>query len=174
MAIYAVIVYGYAYHDSTCLLLHQVAEGSLSAGNYSKAATEFARAAALYAHSSSEDAPVSAESFMSCSSSEASDSDMTSEFFPLQEATGKADKAPIPDQSWWEEFGEWEGAPKVSHLPPPQHMSCLTQPRLVVGDQVVRFPVVREDAHLPYSSFPGLINTTGMPGNILTKVSSFA
>lgn len=175
MAIYAVVVYGYTCHDSTCLLLHQVAEGSLSAGNYSKAVSGFARAAALYAHSSSADAPVSAESFMSCSSSEVSDNEITSEFFPLQEATGKADKAPVPDQSWWEEFGEWEGAPKVSHLPLPQHMGCLTQPRLVVGDQIVRLPVARPDAHLPYNSFPGLFNATSMtsmPGKSACKVSA--
>lgn len=154
------------------MLLHQVAEGSLSAGDYSEAASGFARAAALYAHSLSEDALVSAESFMSCSSSEASDNEMTSEFFPLQEATGRADMAPVPDQSWWEEFGAWEGALKVSHLPPPQHMSNLTQPRLVVGDQIVRLPVARDDARLPYSSFPGLVNATSMPGKIVVKVSA--
>ncbi|KAL0055797.1 hypothetical protein WJX82_004467 [Trebouxia sp. C0006] len=40
--------------------------------------------------------------------------DAFSFFMPLREESdklaGKTDKAPIPDQSWWEEFGEWESA----------------------------------------------------------------
>ena len=139
------------------MLLLQVAEGSLSTGDYSQAASSFARAAALYAQGISQDAPAT-DSFMSCSSSEASDDMMTAEFFPLQEVTQKAEAAPVPDQSWWEEFGEWESASKVSCLPAPQHVTCLTQPRLVIEDQVVRLPVARPDARLPYSSFPGLFH----------------
>lgn len=145
------------------MLLPQVAEGSLSAGDYSQAASEFARAAALYAQGISQDTPAIADSFMSCSSSEASEDMMTSGFFPLQEVTQRAEAAPVPDQSWWEEFGEWESASKVSRSPAPQHMTCLTQPRLVVEDQIVRLPIATSDGCLPYSSFPGLFCAPKQP-----------
>ena len=104
----------------------------------------------------SQDAPALTDSFLSCSSSDASSlSDGMSQFFPLQEeVAGKAEKAPVADQSWWDEFGEWESASKVSHLPQPRHTTCLTQPRLVIGDDVVRLPIARLAAQLPYASFP--------------------
>lgn len=127
----------------------------MSAGDYSQAASSFARAAAFYAQGMSQDAPALADSFLSCSSSDTSSlSDGTSQFFPLQEEV--AGKAPIAGQSWWEEFGEWESACKVSHLPQPQQKTCLTQPRLVLGDDIVRLPVAHSDARLNYASFPEL------------------
>ena len=88
---------------------------------------------------------------------------MTSEFFPLQEVTQRAEVAPVPDQSWWEEFGEWESASKASRLPAPQHVTCVTEPRLVIEDQIVRLPIARSDGCLPYSSFPGLCHAPTQP-----------
>ena len=137
--------------------LNQVAEGSLSVGDYSQAASSFARAAALYAQGISQNGPDTADSVLSCSSSETSEIIMASEFFPLQEVAGTTEQAPVPDQSWWEEFGEWESASKVSHLPASRHVICLSQPRLVFGDNIVRLPIARPDARLPYSSFPELL-----------------
>lgn len=138
------------------LLLSQVAEGSLSDGDYSQAASSFATAAALYAKGMSESAPATADSFLSSSSSDTSEDTTLAQFFPLHETAGKPDKAPVPDQSWWEEFGEWECASKVSHLP--AHVTSPTQPRLVCGDHIVRLPIVRSDARLPYASFTGLLD----------------
>ena len=144
--------------------MHQVAEKSLSAGEYSQAASRFARAAVLCAQGISQDAPAITDSFMSCSSSEASEDMLTSKFFPLQEVAQKAEAAPVSDQSWWEEFGEWESASKVSCVPASRHMTCLTQPRLVIEDQIVRLPTARPDGCLPYSSFPGLFLATTQSG----------
>ena len=138
------------------MILHQVAEGCLSASEYSQAASSFARTAGLYAQGISQNASAIADSFMSCSSSETSEDMLTSEFFPLQEVTHKGEAAPVPDCSCWEEFGEWESASKVSCVPASRHMTCLTQPRLVIEDQIVRLPFARPDGRLPYSSFPGV------------------
>ena len=79
---------------------------------------------------------------------------------PLREETnnlaGKTEKTPVPDQSWWEEFGEWESASNVSHLYALQAVTNATQPRLLIDDHVVRLPVARPAAKLSYDSFPQL------------------
>ena len=79
-----------------------------------------------------------------------------------EQEMGEAEKAPKPDQSWWEEFGEWESAPTVSHLPQIPHiiqdMADATQPRLVVGDQIISLPIRKPVATWSYDSFPQLSN----------------
>lgn len=144
----------YGRAESVSILCPQVAEGPRSAGDYSQAASSFARAAALYAQGISESAPITADSCLSSSSSDTSEETTPSQFFPLYEQEGKPGRSPVPDQSWWEEFGEWESASKVSHLTAPQHVTCPTQPRLVCGQHIVRLPIARSDAILPYDSFP--------------------
>ena len=137
----------------------QVAEGSLSDGDYGQAASSFARAAALYVQGISDSAPATADSSLSSSSSDTSEDTTPCQFFPLHEMAGKPfpGVAPVSDQSWWEEFGEWESASKVSHPAALQHATCPTQPRLVCGDYIVRLPIARSDARLPYNNFPELL-----------------
>lgn len=110
------------------MCLYKVAESSLTSGDYNAAASSFARAAALYAQGMSQTALTFTQSCLSSAESEVSDvsdasslSEDTSAFsffLPLREESdkmaGKAEKVPVADQSWWEEFGEWESACKVS------------------------------------------------------------
>ena len=131
------------------------------------AASGFAKAAALYAQGMSQAAPALAASCLSSSASDASsfaeDTSGFSFFVPLHEECEQAmGKAPKPDQSWWEEFGEWESASTVSPLPRIPHvtqdMADATQPRLVVGDQIVSLPISKAAAAWSYDSFPQLSN----------------
>lgn len=132
------------------------------------AASNFARAAALYAQGMSQTGPALADSCLSSSASDASsltdEASAFSFFSPLHEETEmlgeNADVTPVPDQSWWEEFGEWESAAQVSPSIEPQHVTYATQPRLVVGDQIVRLPIARGSAQLSYDSFPELRKLT--------------
>ena len=131
-------------------------------GDHHAAANRFARAAALYAQGMSETGPALSDSGLSSASSDVSSlaEDAFSFFMPLREESdilaGKTEKTPIPDQSWWEEFGEWESASNVSHLYALQAVTNATQPRLLVDDHIVRLPVARPAAKLPYDSFPQL------------------
>lgn len=130
------------------------------------AASSFAKAAALYAQGMSQPAPALVASCLSSAASDASslseDTSAFSFFVPLhEECEPEMGKAPKPDQSWWEEFGEWESASTVSPLPQIPHviqdMANATQPRLVVGDQIVSLPVMT-GAAWSYDSFPQLSN----------------
>ena len=112
----------------------------------------------------SQTGPALSESGLSSASSDASSlaEDAFSFFMPLREESdklaGKTEKAPgtVPDQSWWEEFGEWESASNVSHLHLLQAVTNATQPRLLINDHIVRLPVARPAAKLSYDSFPQL------------------
>ena len=142
---------------SVCCL--QVAQAP---GDHHAAANRFATAAALYAQGMSQTGLALSDSGLSSASSDASSlaEDAFSFFMPLREETnnlaGKTEKAPVPDQSWWEEFGEWESASNVSHLYTVQAVTNATQPRLLLDDHVVRLPVARPAAKLSYDSFPQL------------------
>ena len=110
----------------------------------------------------SQTGPALSDSGLSSASSDASSlaEDAFSFFMPLREESdklaGKTEKAPVPDQSWWEEFGEWESASSVSHLYALHAVTTATQPRLLVDDHIVRLPVARPAAKLSYDSFPQL------------------
>ena len=185
----------------TQIVVLQVADSSF--GDCKAARSRFARAAALHADQICGDAPALGRSYLSSAASDASSSFSEEAFaysklMPLCEerATSDVDStdwdvAPIPDQPWWEKFGEWESAPKVSHsIPPPQatqtcqgnhqegprplqqmeianaadlatkvkalqHATHYMQPRLVVGDQIIRLPIARSRAEVAYDATPG-------------------
>ena len=131
-----------------CLLLCQVSEGK----RVSAAAGKFAEAAALHAQGMSQ--PALADSFFSSSASDASsvseEPSAFSFFTPLrEEGNPRVDLAPVADQSWWEEFGEWESGAIVS---PQQRVTAFTQPRLILEDQIVRLPVFKQHAGLSYAA----------------------
>lgn len=114
--------------------------GNLTSDGYSLAASSFADAAATYAASlvkASPQLPLATPdkespapglyvaspgrwtSFNSCSSESSfgsAESAADNCFLPLEEEE-EEEASPVPDQAWWEEFGEFESAPQVQLQP---------------------------------------------------------
>ena len=68
-------------------------------------------------------------SFNSCSSESSFGSEQSAGdncFLPLEEEEAEGEAQPVPDQAWWEEFGEFESAPQVQV----SHVICVNRQTL--------------------------------------------